>query len=59
VLNEFPGLGLDAEALYKLGVCYTHMRREAEAQKIFEVILENYEGSEIADAAQDLIPAAN
>jgi outer membrane protein assembly factor BamD len=59
VLNEFPGLGLDAEALYKLGVCYTHMSREDEAQKIFEVILENYEGSEIADAAQDLIPAAN
>lgn len=59
VLNEFPGLGLDAEALYKLGVCYTHMSREAEAQKIFEVILENYEGSEVAEAAQDLIPAAN
>jgi outer membrane protein assembly factor BamD len=59
VLNEYPGLGLDAEALYKLGVCYTHMSREEEARHIFEVILRNYEGSEIADAAQDLVPAAN
>ncbi len=59
VLNEYPGLGLDAEALYKLGVCYTHMNREEEARHIFEVILRNYEGSEIADATQDLVPAAN
>ena len=27
VLDEFPGLGLDADALYKLGLCYTHMNR--------------------------------
>jgi len=59
VLNDFPGLGLDADALYKLGICYTHMNREAEATRIFEVILENYQGSEVADAAQGLIPAAN
>jgi len=59
VLNDYPGLGLDAEALYKLGVCYTHMNREDEARQIFEVILRNYEGSEVADAAQDLVPAAN
>ena len=59
VLNEFPGLGLDAEALYKLGVCYQNMERGEEAQQIFEVILENYDGTEIAEAAQDLIPAAN
>ena len=59
VLNEYPGLGLDAEALYKLGVCYTHMNREEEARHIFEVILRNYPGSEIANATQDLVPAAN
>ena len=59
VLNGYPGLGLDAEALYKLGVCYTHMDREEDARQIFEVILRNYEGSEVADAAQDLVPAAN
>ena len=59
VLNEYPGLGLDADALYKLGVCYQNMNLEDEAQRIFEVILDNYEGSEVAEAAQDLIPAAN
>lgn len=59
VLNEFPGLGLDAEALYKLGVCYTRMDLEDEAERIFQVILDNYQGTEVADAAADLIPAAN
>ena len=59
VLNEFPGLGLDASALYKLGRCYQHMERGEEAQQIFEVILENYQGSEVAEAAQDLVPATN
>jgi outer membrane protein assembly factor BamD len=58
VLNEFPGLGLDAVALYKLGVCYQEMRLDDEAERIFQVILENYEGTEVADAAADLIPAA-
>ena len=59
LLSQFPGLGLDAEALYKLGLCYTRMNREDEAHEIFQVILDNYEGSDIADAAADLIPAAN
>ena len=59
VLDQYPGLGLDAEALYKLGLCYTHMNRDDDARRIFEVILENYEDSEIARAAQDQIPAAN
>lgn len=56
VLNEFPGLGLDAEALYKLGVCYTEMNLEDEAHKIFEVILQNYRGTDVAAAAADRIP---
>jgi outer membrane protein assembly factor BamD len=59
VLDEYPGLGLDADALYKLGLCYTHMSREDDARRIFEVILENYEDSDVAQAAQDQIPAAN
>ncbi len=59
VLNEYPGLGLDAEALYKLGVCYSNMHLDDEANRVFQVILENYQGSEIADAAQDWVPAAN
>lgn len=59
VLNEFPGLGLDAEALYKLGVVYNRMNRQDEANRLFRVILRNYEGSEMARAAQELVPAAN
>jgi len=58
LLDEYPGLGLDAEALYKLGVCYTRMNRGDEAQKIFQVILDNYEGTEVAEAAADLVPEA-
>lgn len=56
VLNKYPGLGLDAEALYKLGVCYTEMNLEDEAHKIFEVILQNYRGTDVAAAAADRIP---
>jgi len=59
VLNKYPGLGLDAQALYQLGVCYSKMNLEDEAQKIFEVILRNYQGSDVAKQAADLIPAAN
>ncbi len=59
VLNKYPGLGLDAQALYQLGVCYTKMNLEDEAQRIFEVILRNYEGSDVARQAADLVPAAN
>jgi outer membrane protein assembly factor BamD (BamD/ComL family) len=58
LLNEYPGLGLDADALYKLGVCYTRMNREDEANKIFQVILENYKGTDVAEAAADLVPEA-
>ncbi len=59
ILNDYPGLGLDAEALYKLGLCYTKMDRDDEATKMFQVILENYQGSDVAAAAQELVPAAN
>lgn len=56
VLNRYPGLGLDAEALYKLGVCYTEMNLDDEAHKIFEVILQNYRGTDVAAAAADRLP---
>lgn len=58
LLNEYPGLGLDAEALYRLGVCYTRMNRGDEANEIFQVILENYKGTDVAEAAADLVPSA-
>jgi outer membrane protein assembly factor BamD len=59
LLDQYPGLGLDAEALYKLGVCYQRMNRADEAQQIFQVILDNDQGTEVAEAARDLVPAAN
>lgn len=59
VLNDYPGLGLDGQALYKLGTCYSKMNLESEATRIFEVILNNYDGTEFADAAREHVPAAN
>ncbi len=58
LLEEYPGLGFDAQALYKLGTCYTRMNRADEAQRIFQVILDNYGGTDVAEAAADLVPAA-
>ena len=51
LLNEYPGLGLDAEALYNLGVCYLEMRRIEESERIFQSIVQNYRDSEYATAA--------
>lgn len=59
VLNEYPGLGLDAQALYKLGLCYSRMQLEDEAARIFQVLLEDYEGTDVARQAADLVPAAH
>ncbi len=58
VIDEFPGLGLDADALYKLGLAYSRMNRDDDARELFEVILENYPASNVADAARDQIPSA-
>ncbi len=58
VLNDYPGLGLDGEALYKLGTCYSKMNLDGEATRIFEVILNNYDGTEYAEAAREYVPSA-
>jgi outer membrane protein assembly factor BamD len=55
VLNEFPGLGLDATALYQLGVCYSKMNRREEAVRIFQAVVENYQESDVAGDARDRI----
>jgi len=57
LLNEYPGLGLDAEALYQLAVCYTEMNRIEEADNIFQAIVQNYQDSEWADDAKQRIAA--
>ena len=58
VIDEFPGLGLDADALFKLGLAYSRMKRDDDARELFEVILENYPASNVAGAARDQIPSA-
>jgi outer membrane protein assembly factor BamD len=58
VIDEFPGLGLDADALFKLGQAYSRMHRDDDARELFEVILENYPASNVAGAARDQIPSA-
>jgi len=59
VIDDYPGLGNDAEALYKLGVCYGHMKRRDEALRLFHVVVENYRDSHLAEEAQERISAAN
>jgi len=55
LLNEYPGLGFDAATLYKLGVSYWAMNRKDEAEKIFQSIVQNYEGDEYAAKAEERI----
>lgn len=58
VLDEYPGLGLDAEALYKLGICYEHMKRTDEALRLYHVVLENFGDSRHAEWAAERISRA-
>lgn len=57
LLDSFPGLGFDAEALYKLGVCYEHMKRRDEALRLYHVIVENYRNTRVAAKAANRIAA--
>ena len=58
VLDEYPGLGLDAEALFKLGICYEHMKRIDEALRLYHVVLENFSSSKLAEQAAERIARA-
>jgi len=59
VLNVFPGLGLDAEGLFKLGICYENMMRKDEARRLFHVVVANYPKSDIAKLASERIAESN
>jgi outer membrane protein assembly factor BamD len=59
LLNEYPGLGLDAVALYRLGVCYQEMNRLDEAESIYQAVVQNYRDSEVASDAADRIAGMN
>ena len=58
VLDEYPGLGLDARALYRLGLCLEKMQREDEALRLFHVVTENYAGTPSARSARARIARA-
>jgi len=59
VLDDYPGLGLDAEALYKLGLSYENMQRNDEALRLFLVIVENFRDTDVAALAADHIARDN
>jgi outer membrane protein assembly factor BamD len=58
VLDEYPGLGLDARALYRLGLCLEEMRLRDEALRLFHVVVENYSDTPSARRARDRIARA-
>lgn len=58
VLDEFPGLGLDAVALYRLGLCLENLRRDDEALRLYHVVVENYADSASAGYARARIARA-
>ncbi|MEM9176199.1 MAG: outer membrane protein assembly factor BamD [Myxococcota bacterium] len=59
VLDEYPGLGMDAKALYRLGVCLENMRREDEALRLYHVVVENYSETSSARRARARIARAD
>ncbi len=61
VIDEYPGMGLDAEALYKLGVCYENMKRQDEALRLYHVVVEEYRDhdSEYVFKAEERIAASD
>ncbi len=58
VIDEFPGLGLDARALFRLGLCLEQMRRQDEALRLYHVVVENYAETPSARAARARIAFA-
>jgi outer membrane protein assembly factor BamD len=52
LLNDHPGLGLDARVLYKLGDCYAALRRTDEADRIFRTLVVHYRDSRYAFEAK-------
>ncbi len=57
LLNDYPGFGLDARVLFKLGLCYEALNRLDEADRIYRTIVAHYEESEYAFEAGRKIAA--
>lgn len=54
LLDGYPGLGFDAEALYKLGLCYARMNRPVEATRAFDLIKKNYPESNFSSLSSKI-----
>jgi outer membrane protein assembly factor BamD len=52
LLNEYPGLGLDARVLFKLGESYGELRRTDEADRIYRTLTAHYADTEYAVRAR-------
>jgi outer membrane protein assembly factor BamD len=59
VLDEYPGLGFDARALLRLGICLEEMRRHDEALRLYHVVVENYGTTPSARKARARIARAD
>jgi outer membrane protein assembly factor BamD len=57
ILNDHPGLGLDARVLFKLGECYESLRRQDEADRIYRTLIAHYRDSAFAFQAQRRLAA--
>ena len=53
LLDAYPGLGLDAAVLYRLGQCYAALRRQDEADRIFRTLVAHYGETDYAWRARD------
>ena len=53
LLDDNPGLGLDARVLYKLGECYEALNRLDEADRIFRTLVTHYATSPEAFRARE------
>lgn len=52
VLSEYPGSGLDADALLLLARTYLHMRQRDDARQTFDDLIERFPDSALVDQAQ-------
>jgi len=57
LLNEYPGLGLDARVLFKLGRSYAALRRTDEADRIYRTLVAHYGDTEYAWRARQRLAA--
>ncbi len=58
VLARYPGLGLEADTLDRLGRCYQELHLEQQAKQTFELIARSRATADVAAGAADQVPSA-